>query len=275
MLTSIRLELRKAARKARTYIGPAALTLLITAVAFGMKHSHHLQEMRGMLERDFIVTGSIVNAAFLCRSLLEGIPFTFLPLFTCMVCADLLASESGDGTLRMLLCRPVTRRQVVVSKYILGALYAVGLSVGTGVMAYLIGTAMLGRGSLVLFNSGIWVIPEHTAMLRLLASYVFVACGMLAVGSIAFAVSSFLSNANGAIAVAMGVLYGSAVIQEIEFFARLKPYLLTTQLEKWHGLLQGTFGTHQFLNSVGIMLAYSVVSFVIGLIIFERRDVLA
>ncbi len=275
MPTSLRLELRKALHKARTYIGPVALTLLIIAVGFGIKHSHHLERMKGLMERDFIVTGSIVNAAFLCRSLLEGIPFTFLPLFTCMVCADLLASESGDGTLRMLLCRPVTRMRVIVSKYTLGVLYTVGLTLGTGMMAYLIGTIILGRGSLVLFNDGIWVIPEHTAILRLLAAYALVASGMLAVGSISFAISTFLSNANGAIAVAMGVLYGSAVIQEIEFFAPLKPYLLTTHLEKWRGLLQGTFDTHQFLHSVGIMLAYAVVSFVIGLIIFERRDVLA
>jgi ABC-2 type transport system permease protein len=275
MLTNLSLELRKALRKARTYIGPVALTLLITAVAVGMKHSPHLERMRGMMERDFIVTGSIVNAAFLCRFLLEGIPFLLLPLFTCMVFADLLASESADGTLRMLLCRPVTRRQVVVSKYLLGAVYAVGLAIGTGVLAYLIGTVLLGRGSLVLFNDGIWVIPEHTAILRLLASYTLIASGMLAIGSIAFAISTFLSNSNGAIAGAMGVLYGSAVIQEIEFFAPLRPYLLSTHLEKWHGLLQGSFDTHQFLHSIGIMLAYAVVSFVIGLIIFERRDVLA
>ena len=275
MLTSLRLELRKALHKARTYIGPVALSLLIFAVGFGIKHSHHLERMRGLMDRDFIVTGSIVNAAFLCRSLLEGIPFTFLPLFTCMVCADLLASESADGTLRMLLCRPITRRQVAASKYVLGAVYAVGLTIGTGVLAYLIGTALLGRGSLVLFNDGIWVIPEHTAILRLLASYTLVASGMLAIGSIAFAISTFLSNSNGAIAGAMGVLYGSVVIEEIEFFAPLKPYLLSTHLEKWHRLLQGPFDMHQFLHSIGIMLAYAVVSFVIGLIIFERRDVLA
>lgn len=275
MLTNLRLELRKMARKARTYIGPAALSLLILAMAFGIKHSHRMEGMRGLMERDFIVTGSLTNAAFLCRFLLGGIAFTFLPLFACMVCADLLASESADGTLRMLLCRPVTRGQVLVSKYILGMLYVLGLTLGAGVLAYLIGTALLGRGSLVVFSDGIWIIPEHTALLRLLAAYGLIAAGMMAVGSIAFAISSFLSNSNGAIGGAMGVLYGSAVIGQIEYFAKLKPYLLTTPLEKWSSLLTGPFDAQAFLHSIGLVLAYAVVSFIIGLVIFERRDILA
>lgn len=275
MLTNLRLELRKTLRKGRTYIGPVALTLLIIAVSFGMKHSHRIDYMRQTMERDFIITGSFLTAAFMCRHLLDAITFTFLPLFACMVFGDLIASEAADGTLRTLLCRPVTRSQVVTAKYVVGSLYVLGLTLGTGVLAYAIGSVILGRGSMVLFSGGIWVIPEHTAMIRLLAAYTLVSFGMLAVGSIAFAVSTLLSNSNGAIGAAMGVLYGSAVIGEIEYFAKIKPYLLTTQIAKWSDMFIGKFDTHAFMHAIGIMLVYAVVSFIAGLIIFQRRDILA
>ncbi len=273
-MTSFILEIRKMMRKARTYIGPIALSLLTLAVALGVKHDNHAQYMRRRMENDFIVAGSMLNAAFLCRVLLEFIAFTFLPLFVCMVCADLMASESADGTMRMVLVRPITRARVLISKYTLGMLYALKLTVGTGLFAYLLGWLMLGRGSLVIFENGIWVVPEHTAILRLLAAYALIGCGMMAVGSIAFAVSTFLSNANGAIGAAMGVLYGSAVIGQIQYFAKLKPYLLTSPLEKWGEGLTGPFDANTYLHSIGLLLTYAVVSFVIGLVIFERRDIL-
>ena len=275
MLTSLRLEIRKALRRSRSYIGPVAMSLLILAVAVGLKHGNPFDYMRRLMEQHFIITGSFINAAFLCRHLLEGITYFFLPLFACLVCGDLLASEAADGTIRTLLCRPVTRTQVIVSKYLVAVTYVIGLTIGTGVLAYLVGALILGRGSLVLLRGGIWVLPEPTAILRLAQAYGLVAVGMLAVGSIAFAVSTLLSNSNGAIGTAMAVLWGSLVIQEIEYFSVLKPYLLTTQLDLWRRLFFGSVTAHDLARAVTVMLTYCAVSFTVGLLVFRRRDVLA
>lgn len=275
MLINLRLELFKVLKKSRTYIGPAALSLLMIAMLVGMKHGHEFEYMKRRLEQDFIVAGSFVNAAFLTRFLLEGIVYTFLPLFACMVCGDLIASEAADGTLRTLLCRPVTRMRVAISKYVVAIMYVLGLTFGTGLLAYMAGWGYLGRGSLVVLHQGVWIYPEHDAILRLLAAYAIVALGMVALGSIAFAISTFLSNSNGAIAAAMGILYGSAVIGEIEYFAKIKPYLLTTQMEQWRSFFTGTPDAHALAKAVGIMAAYSVVALITGLVIFGRRDVLS
>ena len=275
MLTNLRLEFLKLLRKSRTYIGPVAMCLLITLLLVGMKYGHQFEYMRRRLEQDFIVSGSFVNAAFLARYLLEGIVYTFLPLFACLVCGDLIASEAADGTLRTLLCRPVTRVAVAVSKYVVGIIYVLALTLGTGLAAYLVGSVLLGRGSLLVLSGGIWIFPEQTALVRLAAAYALVAAGMVAVGSIAFAVSTFLSNSNGAIAGAMGLLYGSVVISEIEYFAKLKPYLLTTHLDAWRRFFTNALDVHLFAESVGVMLIYSAVAFLVGLAIFQRRDVLA
>lgn len=275
MPTELTLEILKLARKPRTYIGPAAMAGLVCLVLIGLKYSNPFGYMQERLEQDFVVVGSIVNAALLTRSLLQGIAYMFLPLFTCIVFGDLIASEAADGTLRAILCRPVTRLRIAVSKYVVGAAYTVALTLGTGAFAYLIGWAFLGRGSLLVHGDGLWILPERTAIARLAIAYGLVAVGMVAVGSIAFAVSTFLSNSNGAIAAAVGVLWASLIVSEMEFFAWLRPYLLSTYIENWRAVMTGPIEGWVIGKSLFVMLLYAAVSLTAGLYVFERRDVLS
>lgn len=274
-LTEFGLEIEKLLKKPRTYIGPVAMLGLIGIVLVAMRYGNEFQHMYERLAQDFIISGSFVNAAFLTRyMLLPPVLYMFLPLFSCTVFGDLIASEAADGTLRTLLCRPVTRWRVIGSKYAVGVLYVFVLTMGTGLLAYLLGWAFLGRGSLLSFAEGLWILPERMAVIRLVEIYALVAAGMAAVGSMAFAISTFLNNSNGAIAGAVGFLIVSGIVGQIEFFSRLRPYLLTTYLEV-DGFFKYQLDLPLFLKSLGVMLAYAVVSFLIGVVVFHRRDVLA
>lgn len=275
MITSIRMELLKLWRKPRTYFGFISMTLMIILMLIAIKYGDPFRHMRERISQDFIIAGSFINAAFLTRYLLEGVVYTFLPLFACLVCGDLIASEASDGTLRTVLCRPISKVGWAVSKYVVGAFYIFVLAIFSGVAAYMVGWAFLGKGSLVVFNDGIWVFPEWSAILRLLATYGIVAVAMLAVGSVSFAISTFLSNANVAIIGGMGLLYMSAILQEIEYFKFLKPYLLTSYFNSWKGLFIEPIDTTIIWESLGVLLVYSAVAFIIGLVIFQRRDVLS
>jgi len=275
VLTKLEIELLKLWRKPRTYLGFAGMAAIVGLVLMAMKLGDPFSHMQARLAQDFIVVGSFVNAPFLTRHLLDGIVYTFLPLFACLVCGDLIVSEAADGTLRAVLCRPVSRTSVVVSKYAAGALYVLALVFGTGMLAYVAGWAFLGRGSLVELSRGVWVFPEGAAILRLLAAYGLVAASMLAVGSIALAISTFLSNSNGSIIGAMVVMYSSAIVGEIEYFARVKPYLFTTYMDEWRHLFVDPIDTGVVLKCVAVMAAYAAVSLAIGLVVFCRRDVLS
>lgn len=280
MLAELAIEYRKLFLKSRTYIGPAAMLFIITAMLIGLKYSHQFDYMKETMGQDFIIAGSITNAAFLTRYLLEGIFFFFLPLAVCSICGDLVASEAADGTLRMILCRPVSRLSIFTAKYVTCITSSVGLTLGTGLVAYLAGYIFLGGGSLFVMpgfkgEGGIRILPEHDALIRLIAAYSLTAVGMLAIGSIAFMISTFLSNSNGAIFGAMGILIASGILGQIDYFNSLKPYLLTTYLEKWQQFFGESIDTQVLLRSIGAMMIYSVTCFIIGAVIFRRRDVLA
>lgn len=274
MLTALRLEVFKLIRKPRTYIGPAALAGLTGIILVSMVYGSDFRHIQDRLESEFFLTGSIENAAFMTCMMLELVSFVLLPLFACMVFGDLLASEAADGTLRMMLCRPITRFKVVVSKYIVGAAYTLALTVGMGVFSYLVGLIFLGRGSLVSVNGGIWILPERMAMMRLLLAYGLAAVGMVAIGSMAFAISTLLSNSNGAIVGAMGLVICSTIIGQIQYFDNIKPYLLTTYLHVGQFIV-GKPDMALYHKSLYVMAAYAVVSLAVGLVIFSRKDVLS
>jgi len=168
----------------------------------------------------------------------------------------------------------VSKAALVASKYIIGAAYAVSLTIFSGVLGYLLGRAFLGRGSLLIFSDGIWIFNEQSALLRLLAAYALVSASALAVGSMSFAISTFLSNSNAAIVGGMGLLYTSVALGAIDYFKFLRPYLIPTYSQAWHRLFVDPIDTLFLLKSFGVLLAYAAVSFGIGLIIFVRKDVL-
>ncbi|MHB1456946.1 MAG: ABC transporter permease subunit [Armatimonadota bacterium] len=279
MLAELAIEYRKLLMKSRTYIGPAAMLFIITAMLVGLKYSHQFDRMESSMAQDFIIAGTITNAAFLARYLLQGIFFFFLPLAVCSICGDLVASKAADGTLRMILCRPISRLSILTTKYVACITSSVGLTLGTGLVAYLAGYIFLGGGSLFVMPSfggegGIRILPEHDALIRLIAAYSLTAAGMLAVGSIAFMISTFLSNSNGAIFGAMGFLIASGILGQIDYFRSMKPYLITTYLDKWEQFFGETMDVQVLYKSIGVMLIYSAACFVIGAVIFKRRDVL-
>lgn len=275
MLTGTLVEFHKLWRRPRTYLGFMGMCGLAFLLLVAVKYGRPFRHLEQRLAHDFIIAGSFVNASFLARYLLEGVSYTFMPLFTCLVLGDLVASEAADGTLRTVLCRPIGKTAFVVSKYVVGMVYVIVLTLFSGLAAYLIGWGFLGRGSLVVFDEGIWVFKEQDALLKLLATYGLVSVAMLAVGSMSFAISTFLSNSNAAIVGGMGLLYTSAVIQEIEYFDFLKPYLITTYFESWRKLFMDPVDTALLLKALCVLFTYALVSLVIGLAIFDRRDVLA
>lgn len=271
----LKIEFLKLWLKPRTYIGFAGMAAVIGLVMVGMKFGHPFRHVEATLEeRGFIVAGSFLNAEFVVHHLIRAVVMLFLPLFCAMVFGDLIASEAADGTMRTMLCRPVSRIGVGIAKYLSGVGYVLALTFGTGVAAFLVGWLIFGRGNLVSIENGMWIFTEREAIPKLLAAYGLAAISALAVGSIAFAMSSFLTNASGAIIGAMVVLYGLRIISLIDYFEPIKPYLFTSYLDSWEGLFITPVVMGEIWRAVGVMAAYSAVFCALGLLIFRRKDVL-
>ena len=108
-LFQLRSDLWKLFGKKRTYIGflifligQMTIVLLFRYGAGPARQMTRLLEMNGYVAKDFITSLTVAT------TMLFPIAYLLLPLYVSLVGGDLLAKEAEDGTLRMILSRPVS-----------------------------------------------------------------------------------------------------------------------------------------------------------------------
>lgn len=151
-LTQFGHELYKLFARKRTYIGFGAFVLLQSAILALLQHPRAQGEVAELLEMNGLafeehyqgLTLAIVIIAF---------SFTFLGgLYVALVAGDIVAKEAEDGTLRMILARPVSRTRLLLIKLLACALYTVVLVLFLGATALLFASAYRGGlGRLFIF----------------------------------------------------------------------------------------------------------------------------
>jgi len=278
--TCIRLEIFKLTRKLRSYLGFGALAAMAGLVVLGLARGR--PPFEASFEQGFVTVGSYLNGGFVAWFLLRMVMMFFLPVFACVVVGDMISGEAADGTLRAVLSRPVGRGSLFVAKFAVSVLYVIALTLFLGVAAYAVGAIFLGRGALATFQEGtmlgaqgIYIYNEGEGLVRLLGAYGFASVAVLSVATIAFFLSSVLTNSLGAIGGAMMTFILFGVVGAIDYFKPIHPYLFTTHMDSWRGLFLTPVPWGQVVKSLGILLAYISVFFAAGLAVFRRKDVLS
>ena len=142
-------ELWKLFGKKRTYIGfvmcllAQATILLLFRYTQGPKRqmTRHL-EMMGYSSHKFITSLTMATAVML------PVAYVLLPLYVSLVGGDLMAKEAEDGTLRMILARPISRLRLVTTKWLAGAAFSVLLVVVFGAFGLAFASVLFPAGGL-------------------------------------------------------------------------------------------------------------------------------
>ena len=279
MIELIRIELFKIFRKWRTYIGFMAITLLVALVETAMyfEGQHSIDMMTRNLRDSFVFVGNLLNAYFVTY-LIFNMLAVHIPFLITLVSGDLLAGEATAGTYRILLTRPVSRMQVVTSKFIAGKIYTISLIFWLAVMSLGMGAILFGFGELIVVKSGAVVILDRADVLwRFLLAFGFAALGMSVVSALAFFFSSLVENAIGPIIVTMAVIIVFFVVSaiNIDIFSTIKPYLFTNYILSWRLFFDDPIDAGEIIKAVAVLSGHVVFLYVISAIIFKRKDVLS
>src|SRR5215475_3964254 len=133
----LRNELWKLFGKKRTYIGFGAFLiaqngmLLMFRFTKWQKNWERLLAGNGYLAQDYLSALTVALVMLIPQIIL------LMPLYTSLVGGDLVAKEAEDGTLRMILSRPISRFRLLLVKWLAGAVFCVLLVLVLG------GTALL------------------------------------------------------------------------------------------------------------------------------------
>jgi ABC-2 type transport system permease protein len=279
MITLVNIELFKIFRKWRTYIGFAAITAIVSLLQMGMyfEGQRTIDHMTRNIQQSFVFVGNLLNG-YLISYMILGSLYIHMPFLVALVAGDLLAGEATAGTYRLLITRPVSRFNLITSKFLAGSIYTASLVFWLAVISLGAGLLIFGSGELIVTNpGGIVIFSRDDVLWRLVAAYGFAILSMLVVSSLAIFLSSLVENSIGPIVTTMAIIIVLIAISalNLSFFEPAVPYFFTSHTTIWQRFFTDPIDYSEITNSVLILLTYIMGFYGLTIYIFHRKDILS
>ena len=276
--TLVKIELMKIFRKWRTYIGFIAIGVLVPLLHLAMylEGQNSIDFVTRGLRESFILVGNLLNGYWISYIILNALTI-HIPFLIALVAADLLAGEATAGTYRILVTRPVSRMQIIISKFLAGIIYTGSLIFWLALMSLVVGLIIFGSGELIVAGSGTIIIFDKTDVLwRFFLAYGFAILSMSVVCSLAILFSSLVENAIGPIVSTMAVIIIFIILSafDVEILREIEPYLFTNYILDWREFFNDPLDTSEIIKSISVLLGHILIFFAATLYIFQRKDIL-
>jgi ABC-2 type transport system permease protein len=276
-LAQLKNELWKLFGKKRTYIGFGAFVLVQIAMLLMFKYSHWQSQFERLLAGNGYLASEYISALTVALVMLIPQILLLMPLYVTLVGGEVIAKEAEDGTLRMILSRPISRVRLLLVKWVAGTVFAAVLVLALGALA-------LGFARILFPWKGMFVFGEQPNPvfglfppgegLRLYAfSHLFMAVNAIAMLSVAAMFSCFNMKPAAATILALSYLFINMVMERIPFFEAYQNWFITHHFAAWVFLYQSPVPWAQIVQSEIILGAVTATAFVIGALAFQVRDI--
>jgi ABC-2 type transport system permease protein len=261
-----RVEMTKLAAQLRVRVVFAGCLLGPIVVVIGMKVSNAVpgDTIFGLFihESGFAFSLVILNWAGLWA----------LPMSIALVAGDICSEEHRLGTWSLLLTRSRGRASVLAGKMLAAATYTVSITLLVGVATTVVGLLAIGRQPLVGLSGAL--MSPHAALQATIGSWASEFAPVLAITAIAMLISVLSRNSWVGVLVTVAVVLFLNLGSLVSATDPVRPFLPTTGLEAWHGLVRAS-GVYadQIRTSVIVSVVWMVVCFGIAAALFLRRDV--
>ncbi|WP_232320170.1 ABC transporter permease [Herbidospora daliensis] len=204
------------------------------------------------------------------------VAFTFmvpliLPVVVAVVAGDAVAGEAGLGTLRHLLTAPAGRTRLLGVKFAGMSVFALATSLIIMVAALLTGLVLFPVGPVTLLSGS--TVPLVEGLLRIGLVALYVTLGMIALGTLALAVSVFTDTSIGAVVTTVVLVLVSQILTVIPQLDAISPYLLTSWFQRFDGALREPLATGDMGQGVLAFAAYIAIFGSLAWARFTSRDV--
>ena len=270
-------ELIKIALKPRSYLGLAAITGLVAIILFALKVDgmSMISFVTSSFEQTLRFDGDVLNGNLVAFIILQML-IVHIPLLVALVTGDLISGEAAMGTLRMLATKPISRNQLLGSKFLAGSLYTLLIVLWLGFLAVIVGRWMFGSGDLMVLNSdGLVILQEHDIVWRYLGGFCVAYLALLTISSLSICLSCFSDNSIGPIVSTMAIILLFTIIGtlDVPVFDPIRPFLFTTHMASWRSFFEDPLPWEQIKQSIYILIAHNVVFVGVALYSFHRKDI--
>lgn len=279
LIASIYNEFIKITAKPRSYLGLAAITVLVAVILFALKVDglSMISFVTTSFEQTLSFQGNLLNGNLVAFIILQML-IIHIPLLVALVTGDLVSGEAASGTIRMLLTKPISRTQVLLSKFIAGGIYTLCMIIWLGFMSVLVGRLLFGEGDLMVLNSdGLVILKENDINWRYLGGFAVAFLALLTVSTLSICLSCFTENSIGPIVLTMAIIILFTIIGtlDVKFFDELRPYLFTTHMAAWRSFFEVPLPTAQIIKSILILVGHQIILITISIIKFNKKDIIS
>jgi ABC-2 type transport system permease protein len=277
MLTLIQIELYKIFKQKRSYIGFAALIviILISQLAMIWEGQEMHEFITSNLSDAFFMQGNLVNG-YLVTYLVLNFLWVHVPMLIVLVTADLISGEAQSGTFRVILTRPVSRAKFITAKYIVATVYTFVFMVIFSVLSLGAGLLIFGKGDLMVIFGSVNIFSESDVLWRFLLAFGYGFISMCTVAALSLLLSSLSNNSLAPILSTMAIVIVFTFISTLNLgvFGTIKPFLLTTYLDSWQMLFSYDVNLLDIFIDAFILCAHIFVFYGLTIFLFNKKDIL-
>ncbi|MEM1108640.1 MAG: ABC transporter permease subunit [Planctomycetota bacterium] len=269
-------ELYKLFARKRTYIGFGAFVVLQVMILALLQHPRAREQVARLLEQNGLgfddhymgLTLGIVVIAF---------SFTFLGgLYVALVAGDIVAKEVEDGTMRMVLSRPIGRVRLLAVKFAACILYTLLLVWFLGVTALVFASLYRGGpGKLFIFfpDEELFAFYDTVEGLwRYGRSIVCLSFATLAIAALGFMFSCFKMKPAAATILTLSVFFVDVVLMNLPYFSELRHLFMSYHIGFWVRTYHVYPPWPEIAQSVAWLTGLMSTFVVVGVTHFAGRD---
>jgi len=268
-------ELWKLFGKKRTYIGFGAFVLVQTGMLLMFRFGRVRAEIVRTLAGNGYLASEYISTLTVAVIMLIPQVALLMPLYAALVGGDMVAKEVEEGTLRMILSRPISRFRLLFMKWLAGVLFATLLVLVLGGTA--LGLARIWfpwKGMFVSWpGSGFNVLSVGEGLKLYLWSLSFMAVNASVAVGLAFMFSCFNMKPAAATILALSVLFISMVMENIPFFEPYKEWFPTYHFHTWIRIYSQPTPWDAVGQSLCVLLPVNLTTFLVGAAAFQARDI--
>ena len=263
----------------RPYAFFAMLVVIILTLLFGfsfaMEGNEYYTSFFNTFNKGVEFEGNLINGNLFAYQLFHAL-WLFIPFLVVFVTGGMISEEKKEGTLRLVLSKPISKTAFFTARFIAAKLFVFLLVLLMAVLGLGLGLAIFGSGELLAFENGKFIVlSSDEALIRFAAAYGYYFLVLITVASLSMFFSVLYNNSVKAIMASASVILMLYFISslEIPFFESAKPFLLTTYFSSWSQLFVENINWMNLMFDVIVLVVHILVFYVLAVTIFNKKEI--
>jgi len=258
-------------------MGYAAFIVMELLIVIVYRFTDGQMYMRDLMERNGLESDYYYSSLTLTFMVMMLSMALLGSIFFALVAGDVVAKETEDGNLRLVLARPISRLRLLLVKYASIAIYTFTFVFFVGVSGYLMAGATVGwDGGLFVSEPKMKVFAAYgnwgEGILRLALGAAGIGVSMITLSSLAFMFSCFRIKPAAATILTLAILFVDMILQNFPFFRPFEEYFITWRMSCWVYLFEYDISWPKLLEAYAFLGGLNFTFFLVGYLAFQLRD---